>query len=211
MSRRGLNIQDHDLALRYLSTVSYYRLSAYFKPFLIFEDCDHQFRADITFDQIWQAYVFDRELRLYLSDALERIEITLRTALSDVMSIKYGNLWYISEKPFYEKGLSSNNKRKISPHNSFIKEVDDVCKDQKEKFIAHYFERYSDPIYPPSWMMMKCLSFGKITSLFRNLARLQDKKLICDVFGYHPRVNRINFRTFTIYTQSMRASFTHME
>lgn len=35
---------------------------------------------------------------------------------------------------------------------------------------------------------MECLSFGKITSLFRNLATLKDKKSISDIFGYHPRV-----------------------
>lgn len=44
-----------------------------------------------------------------------------------------------------------------------------------EEFIHHYFEQYNDPKYPPSWMLMECLSFGKVTSLFRNLAKLKDK------------------------------------
>lgn len=188
LSKRGLIISDRDSAFRYLSTVSYYRLSAYFKPFQIYGDHDHHFKPNITFDRVWQIYVFDRELRLHISDALERIEIALRTALSDMMSIKYGNLWYVSKKPFCERWLSSKNKKGISPHKYFKNEVDEICRDKKEEFIAHYFERYDDPKYPPSWMLMECLSFGKITSLFRNLATLQDKKLISNIFGYHPRV-----------------------
>ncbi len=37
-------------------------------------------------------------------------------------------------------------------------------------------------------MIIECLSFGRCTSLFRNLSKLADKKLICEIFDYHPRV-----------------------
>ena len=85
LSARGLIIPDRAIALQCLSTVSYYRLSAYLKPFQIHSENDHYFKPNITFDRIWKIYVFDRELRLHISDALERIEIALRTALSDVL------------------------------------------------------------------------------------------------------------------------------
>ena len=98
LSSRGLVIDDRESVFRYLSTVSYYRLSAYFKPFQLNNHPGHRFKPNITFDRIWQIYAFDRELRLHVSDALERIEIALRTALSDIMSIKYGNQWYLSEE-----------------------------------------------------------------------------------------------------------------
>ncbi len=187
LSARGLIIPDRAITFQCLSTVSYYRLSAYFKPFQIHSENDHYFKPNITFDRIWKIYVFDRELRLHISDALERIEIALRTALSDVMSIKYGNLWYLSKEPFCKEWVSKN-KNGISRHDYFKKEVDGLCADKREEFLAHYYHRYDDPQYPPSWMLMECLSFGKITSLFRNLATLQDKKSISDIFGYHPRV-----------------------
>lgn len=186
--KRGLIIFDQDKVFRYLSTVSYYRLSAYFRSFQIKDDKDHHFKPGITFDQIWQTYVFDRELRLHISDALERIEIALRTALSNVMSIKYGNLWYISEKPFCKNWMSPNKRDGVSAQSRFKEEIHKICRNESEAFIRHYFNQYSYPQYPPGWMLMECLSFGKVTSLFRNLAKLEDKKAISHIFGYHPRV-----------------------
>ncbi len=118
---RNLIIKNLDQARLCLETVGYYRLSAYFKPFLIEnQNDDHLFRQGSTFEQIWQLYIFDRELRLHLSDALERIEIALRTALTNILSEKYGNLWYLSKKPFQESWLKNNSeklkKKKISSH-----------------------------------------------------------------------------------------------
>jgi len=190
---RGLIIIDHNIAFHCLSTVGYYRLSAYFKPFLISNNGEkHQFKPKITFDQIWQIYVFDRELRLHVSDALERIEIALRAALSNVLSQRYGNLWYLSKKPFCQKWLTKphnkNKKKKFSPSQYFIKEINEICDNKKEDFLSHYYKKYDEPPHPPSWMIMECLSFGKCTSLFRNLAELKDKKMISEVFSYHARV-----------------------
>lgn len=191
--KRKLIINNLDQARLCLETVGYYRLSAYFKSFLVVNnsDDDHLFKMGTTFEQIWQIYVFDRELRLHLSDALERIEIALRTALTNVLSEKYGNLWYLSEEPFQESWINSQSdktKKKLSSHQFFIKEIKKICKDKKEDFLKHYYEKYHHPNYPPSWMMMECLSFGKCTSLFNNLKELKDKKMISKVFGYHATV-----------------------
>ncbi len=186
---RGLIINDLKKAEQNLATVGYYRLSAYFKPFLIAHDNSHQFKKNSTFEQIWEIYVFDKELRLHVSDALERIEIALRTSLSNSMSHKYGNLWYLSKKPFSKQWNTEKEVyKKNSPHRYFFKEINEICSNKKEEFISHYYKNYNDPEFPPSWMIMECLSFGKCTSLFRNLAELNDKRLISKIFGYHPRV-----------------------
>ncbi len=193
LTKRKLRINNLDQARFCLETVGYYRLSAYFKPFLVENDNDdHLFKPDSTFEQIWQIYVFDRELRLHLSDALERIEIALRAALTNVLSEKYGNLWYLSKEPFQESWIKSKpdktKKKKISSHQYFVNEIKKICKDKKEDFLKHYYTKYHHPDYPPSWMMMECLSFGKCTSLFNNLKELKDKKMISKVFGFHASV-----------------------
>ncbi len=190
---RGLIITDMNAAGHCLSTVGYYRLSAYFRPFFLPNNNEHKFKNGVTFEQIWEIYVFDRELRLHVSDALERIEIALRASLSNAMSYKYGNLWYLSKKPFCQRWLTSpkqidGKKKKLSPHQYFLNEIKEICNDKKEDFVKHYYNKYNNPKYPPSWMIMECLSFGKCTSLFRNLSELTDKKTISKVFGYHPRV-----------------------
>ncbi len=72
---RGLLFKDKNLAAKYLSNISYYRLRAYTYPFQDNDDpnMDHQFiREDITFQDIIDLYVFDRRLRSLVFNELEK-------------------------------------------------------------------------------------------------------------------------------------------
>ena len=67
---RGLVIK----AIHYLSVINYYRLSAYTLPFQL-ENPKHQ--KNTKFEDVLDLYVFDRELRLLVMDAIERIEAAI--------------------------------------------------------------------------------------------------------------------------------------
>jgi abortive infection bacteriophage resistance protein len=71
LKSRGLFIAEEDRAERYLMSIGYYRLSAYFSPF---QEPKDQFINGASFDDILDLYIFDRKLRLHVLDALERIE-----------------------------------------------------------------------------------------------------------------------------------------
>src|SRR5687767_3304096 len=88
LEERGLIIEDHDRARRWLSRVSYYRLSAYFLPFKV--QGQDRFQEGASLGQICDLYNFDRRLRLLLLDAIERIEVALRTALTYEIAHRYG-------------------------------------------------------------------------------------------------------------------------
>ena len=81
---RGL-IADRNALISRLSHVGYYRFSAYTHPY---RKRDAQGRALDQFvngshlDDVWFHYCFDRKLRLHLLDAIERIEICLRSAVA---------------------------------------------------------------------------------------------------------------------------------
>jgi abortive infection bacteriophage resistance protein len=79
LESRGMTLVDHDRAKRYLTTIGYYRLSAYFLPFLAEKD---QFKTDVKFSDILDLYIFDRKLRLHVMDALERIEVAIQSSKS---------------------------------------------------------------------------------------------------------------------------------
>jgi hypothetical protein len=49
LESRGMTLVDHDRAKRYLTTIGYYRLSAYFLSFLEEKD---KFKADVQFSGI---------------------------------------------------------------------------------------------------------------------------------------------------------------
>lgn len=82
----GMDV-DSDLANQWLSTVSYYRLSAYWYPA---REVDAEGRRDsfvhgTTFSDVVALYEADRKLRMLVHDGIERIEIAMRTRLIEVL------------------------------------------------------------------------------------------------------------------------------
>lgn len=93
---RGLDIPDTDRTARHLSNISYYRMSAYMVPFRKPNpdgSLSNDFTPGTTWNDINSLYRFDRKLRLLVFDAIERIEIALRTKLIYQLSLKYGSHW----------------------------------------------------------------------------------------------------------------------
>ena len=86
LRQRGLAIPDADRATRWLQKVSYYRLSAYCLPFKDGET----FRAGTDFNDVAGLYIFDRKLRLLMLDAIERIEVAIRTAITYEIAHAFG-------------------------------------------------------------------------------------------------------------------------
>ena len=74
---RGL-LCDRDELLGRLRSVSYYRLSGYWYPF---RRSDDSFTDGTTLETVWRRYTFDRRFRLVVLDAIERIEVCVRTEL----------------------------------------------------------------------------------------------------------------------------------
>lgn len=90
LQRRGLVVPDPDDAIHSFQYIGYYRLSAYA---LSFQDCTQPgkpFRPGTNFKQVVGLYRFDRELRLLVLDAIERIEVALRSVLNNKMAMRHG-------------------------------------------------------------------------------------------------------------------------
>jgi len=78
LKQRGMLFKDENNAHHFLENISYYRLKGYWWD----AQSDvkfHTFQANTYFEDIIDRYNFDRRLRLLLFDAIERIEIALRT------------------------------------------------------------------------------------------------------------------------------------
>lgn len=113
---RGLVVNDTDKVLHYISQINYYRLAAYSLPFEETRN-PHKFIEGTTFNKILDHYLFDRELRLHLLDAIERIEISFRTQWAYHISHQYGAHGYLANN----KGIRKNERRLLND----IKELKD--------------------------------------------------------------------------------------
>jgi hypothetical protein len=73
LASRGLLISDLVSATAFLTHVNYYRLAGYVLPFEI-DHASHQIRPGTHFEQVAQLYLFDRELRSLVLDAIEKLK-----------------------------------------------------------------------------------------------------------------------------------------
>lgn len=103
LRQRELLIPDENRARHYLNNISYYRLSAYTRPFYIPQEQSHRFRHGTEFDHVLNLYIFDRELRLHLLNAIERIEVALRAQMTNILAEHYGAHGYTNADIFDDR------------------------------------------------------------------------------------------------------------
>ena len=178
LKQRSLRIESQQNAVAKLQTVGYYRFSAYFQPFIKSNSEQRQFMANTSFDQIWDLYSFDSELRFLIYAALEKIEIAFRAAINDQICLQYQPDWYQEPKHFRNKYY----------HEQLLKKVDLICQTKEEPFIRHYYANYRSPDYPPGWMIIQCMTFGNCCSVFKNIKSLADLKEITQLFKQQSRI-----------------------
>lgn len=157
LERRGMDVPDRHKAEHYLRHISYYRLRAYWLPFEepVAADGDHIFRARTSFEDVLSLYVFDRQMRLLVMDAIERIEVSLRAVWAHHMAMKYGShgcldVLHYARSDHHTKALTS-----------LIEEVER----SRDTFVAHYKRKYGDPPLPPVWMAAEVLSLGQLSKM----------------------------------------------
>ncbi|MBP9212095.1 MAG: Abi family protein [Bacteroidetes bacterium] len=163
---RGL-LAEREVLLRRLSTVNYYRLSTYLYPF---RNADHMFRKDTTLELVWQRYSFDRRLRLIVLDAVERIEVAVRTRIAYVVAQEHGPFAY--DSPLFLPEIS------LDTYTKWFLEIREEIDRSHEPFIHHFRLKYGeDHCIPPIWMAVEVMSFGKMLTLYRGIDRKLKKQI----------------------------------
>jgi len=173
LKSRGLIFNNEPKAAHYLSNISYYRLRAYTYPFQDNNDPNHSFIQEVSFEEIIELYVFDRRLRIIVFNAIEKIEVALRTKIVYEFSLVHGSHWFEDSNMYRNPHFFNKN------INSLYEEIDRST----ETFIAHYKTTYSTPAYPPAWMSLEVASLGLLSKLFLNLKKNAEKKKVAKEFG----------------------------
>lgn len=218
---RGLLVPDIERAERYLSFISYYRLSAYTIPFQIPDASGnglHRFKPSTRFDDVLALYIFDRELRLLVMDAIERIEVAVRAQISNVLALAkdkngqpFGAFWYLDTRHFrreyaHMKLLADIERQCTDEQGRLKRDMQKIGNDlkkgkiypaqykehedklKKENFLRHYCAQYDSPKLPPCWMVMELLTWGQINHLYAGLASAAVKKTIARNLGLNSEI-----------------------
>lgn len=186
LKSRGLVIEDEQRAIRHLSNVSYYRMSAYMLPFKKMDDEGNvldQFKEGTTWDNVYDLYKFDRKLRLLIFDAIERIEIALRTQVIHQLSHKYGSHWQTKKNIFKPTYTDPRTGKQVNVYNVIKKHINLELQKNDTIFIQHYKAKYDSPKSPPSWMSVELLYFSELSKICQGLSKRADRTELAKAFG----------------------------
>lgn len=175
---RGLLISEENRAERYLMSIGYYRLSAYFSPF---QDPKDQFIKGASFDDILDLYIFDRKLRLHVIDALERIEVAVRSVISNSLCEVYGSHWYEDKNVFDKKFIED---RSEGGFQEFLGKIKKQAKNRYNDSCCHYCNNYNDPALPPAWMIIEFMPMGTWSIVYSNLKDSKIRQRISKFFSF---------------------------
>jgi abortive infection bacteriophage resistance protein len=174
---RGLVVANQAEAISKLQSISYYRLSGYSYPFRIRNakgEVQDDFIAGTTLEQVIELYEFDRHLRLLILDAIERVEVAIRTQLTYNFSCSYGPFGHIDAINFHSS----------FPHAAWLADIDKETKRSGDEFVRHYSQKYDGFPTIPLWMLTEVMSLGGLSHLYRGLNH-DDKRLISAYFNIH--------------------------
>lgn len=168
LRRHGCTIEDEADCMDKLSSIGYYRLSAYFLPF---KRRDGTYVQGTDFHTVFRMYEFDRKLRHLLFSAIDVIEIYIRSTLSYYHSAKYGSLGY----------KNASNFKKKHNHEKFESSLDrEISNNSNVPFVNHHIEHYHGCF--PIWAAAELFTFGML-SYFYNDLKTSDQKAVARKMG----------------------------
>lgn len=172
LQSRGMLFRNIDNAPHFLANISYYRLKGYWWE-MQDDKVNHHFAPHSYFEDVIDLYNFDRHFRLIVFNAIERIEIALRTKLIYHLSLQYGNCWYINQYIFTDK----------VQHADFLSKLHREMKSSKEEFMKSHYENHKND-YPEAWKALEVVTLGTLSKIYDNLHHQSPaKSKIANEFG----------------------------
>lgn len=165
LQERKLLIDDREYAKKVLSKVNYYRLSGYFIYFYV--PGKEEFRQGTKFEDIYNLYKFDTELRRLFMELTEEIEINFRTYIAYYIAHNFGEEGHLNNDNFYSKNY----------HYEFVQILNKKVESYKDKaYIKHHKDIYDGNI--PIWVAVEILSFTDLSKLYSNMKNNDREKII---------------------------------
>lgn len=153
---RGI-IGDEELMRRWLKTVGYYRLSAYWLPWELppatGEARSKTFPPNTNFTDIVDIYIFDRQLRLLVMEAIDRFEIAVRARWTNLFSLAHGSHAHMDHANF-QNGFD---------YARMFSKISNTVEQSSEVFIEHYRAKYTSPYLPTLWQITELMTLGEIS------------------------------------------------
>ncbi len=170
LKSEGLKFSDENRARHILENISLFRMKSYLMPFR--NAGSRLFIPEANFEDAYQLYKFDSELRKMICSEMEKIEISIRTQLSLIMGDEAGVYWF-------EDG---SNFRNAKLHAGLLASLEAELRRSDDDAIVDFQRRYSNA-FPPSWMAFEVSSFGTLSMMYRWLNAGHARRKVAQFYG----------------------------
>ena len=172
LKSRGMLFRNEQNASVHLAHISYYRLKGYWWD-MQSDRTNHIFSPNSYFEDVIDRYNFDRQLRLVLFDAIEIIEIALRTKLIFHLSQAFGGLWY----------LDNSIAEDLVLHSTHLADLQTEFNRSGEIFAKDFRKKHPNND-PDAWIIFEVATFGTLSKIYKNLKhQLPQKAIVANEMG----------------------------
>ena len=176
---RGMTV-DSELATQWLGSVNYYRISGYS---YVYRSADSdKFLAGTTFAEVVRLYEFDRKLRMLLHDAVERLEIAVRSRISH-------HLGSIDPLAHQDKDKFRPTFKHADWHSLVQKRI--ARAKAHSRFVQHHFENREGQI--PIWALVEILDFADVSKLYAGMLS-EDQRIVARHLGFEYKRTQLSKR-----------------
>lgn len=168
---KGVIVSNKEDALEKLKKYSYYSIINSYKD--IFKTSSNGYKENVSFDEIYSLYDFDKNIRLIFLKYILEIETIIKSLLAETISSKYGIENYLILDNFDDAV-----KQKVI-QESITKVKEEIDKQNgKQEAITHYLGVYG---FVPPFVLVKILTLGELSRLY-TILKQADRQSISKEF-----------------------------
>lgn len=161
LKSKGLTFDNIKNANNILINNNYYYLINGYKDIFIDKNSNKEkFINNTTFEEVYNLYEFDRNIRIIFLEYILLIERRIDSYISYEFSKQYGHKNYLVPNNFNYTGKTN------TMIDKFIDTINlEILHQYKNsnKMIKHYLDIYN---YIPLWVLIRILSFGKVSKFY---------------------------------------------
>lgn len=187
LKSRNLTITDEQVAKQKLLENNYYNVVNGYKSMFLRKDNQgnlinpEKFILNSTFDELFDLYEFDKELKNKIFKYILIFEKTLKSYIAYKFSEKF-----IEEFPYLNINNYSKNKNDIINVMKSMAILSNKVKDKKDENSIEHYLKYHDDL--PLWVLINQMTFGETSKFF---SALDDslKDIIASIFSKNYKAN----------------------
>ena len=185
LEKRGIKIKNKEAASFKIQNINYYKIKEFAEPFKIIEEIEENGNIikkekyqNISFEGIINRFYTDKNLRIYLLEAIEKVELSIKTKLGYIFGKYYGGYGYLE----FNKWC---NKEKYcifyirDQQKQFTKRISEYVLDRGNVFIQEILEEDKNTKIP-IWLIIELLTFGDIVKMYELMSNKLRKELAAE-------------------------------